>query len=83
MKMATTPGYMRKAIEKYNNKFDRFTVNFPKGYKDIIKNDIGMNCSAYINMLVSEDLRRRGLLPAAQDPKDSETETGPDGCPFD
>lgn len=61
-----TPEYTRKAIEKYNSKFDRFTVNIPKGYKEIIRSKIGMTCGAYINMLVVEDLTRRGLLNAAE-----------------
>lgn len=80
--MTTTPGYMRKAIEKYNSKFDRFTVNFPKGYKEIIKNDIGMNCSAYINMLVSKDLKRRGLLPGP-DTGAGDLDNDVSDCPFD
>lgn len=32
-----TPDYTRKAIDNYNKKFDRITVNFPKGTKERIK----------------------------------------------
>ena len=90
-----TPEYTRKAIEKYNSKFDRFTVNIPKGYKEIIRNKIGMTCGAYINMLVMEDLQRRGLIDAAEDiqeapqraaetpPEDDAPQLPPDlTCPF-
>ena len=72
-----TPDYTRKAIDKYNNKFDRMTVNLQKGYKQLINNNIGLSCNAYINMLVKEDLTRRGLLPNDQGPRENT-----DKCPF-
>ena len=59
----STPEYTRKAIDKYNAKFDRFTLNIPKGYKDIIKNKIGLSCSAYINELIELDFEKRGIRP--------------------
>lgn len=31
--MAKTPEYTKKAIQNYNNKFDRIAVNLPKGTK--------------------------------------------------
>ena len=39
--MATTPEYTKKAINKYNAKFDRFAVNLPKVTKKRIKNITG------------------------------------------
>lgn len=56
-----TPDYTRKAIDKYNSKFDRFTVNLPKGYKEIIKEKIGLSCSAYINELIEQDFKKRKI----------------------
>ena len=32
-----TASYTRAAIDRYNAKFDRITVNFPKGTKERIK----------------------------------------------
>lgn len=57
-----TPDYTRKAIDKYNQKFDRVTANIPKGYKKIIADNIGLSFGQYINMLILEDFSRRGLL---------------------
>lgn len=54
--MAKTPEYTKKAIQNYNNKFDRVAVNLPKGTKDKIKELTGKSCNAYISELVINDL---------------------------
>lgn len=54
--MAKTPEYTKKAIQNYNNKFDRVAVNLPKGTKDKIKELTGKSCNAYISELVIKDL---------------------------
>ena len=54
--MAKVPEYTRRAIEKYNKKFDHATLNLPKGTKDKIKSLTGMSCNAYISQLVIRDL---------------------------
>ena len=54
--MAKTPEYTKKAIQNYNNKFDRVAVNLPKGTKDKIKELTGKSCNAYISELVKNDL---------------------------
>ena len=54
--MAKTPEYTKKAIQNYNNKFDRVAVNLPKGTKDRIKELTGKSCNAYISELVIKDL---------------------------
>lgn len=60
-----TPNYTRKAIDKYNAKFFRATVTFPKEYKDILTaENTELSVSAYVNQLVHADLIKRGLLPA-------------------
>lgn len=57
-----TPEYIRKAVKKYNDKFDKIMVRLPAGYADIIREQIGISGNAYINKLVYDDLNRRGLL---------------------
>lgn len=54
--MAKTPEYTKKAIQNYNNKFDRIAVNLPKGTKERIKELTGKSCNAYISELVTKDL---------------------------
>lgn len=57
-----TPEYIRKAIKRYNDKFDKIMVRLPAGYADIIRKNTGLSCNAYINRLVSDDLMERGFL---------------------
>ena len=54
--MAKTPEYTKKAIQNYNNKFDRIAVNLPKGTKNRIKVLTGKSCNAYFSELVVKDL---------------------------
>lgn len=54
--VAKTPEYTKRAIQNYNNKFDRIAVNLPKGTKDKIKELTGKSCNAYISELVIKDL---------------------------
>lgn len=56
--MSKTPEYTKRAINNYNNKFDRIAVNLPKGTKDRIKELTGKSCNAYISELVISDLAR-------------------------
>ena len=56
--MSKTPEYTKRAINNYNNKFDRIAVNLPKGTKDRIKELTGKSCNAYISDLVIADLER-------------------------
>ena len=57
-KKNVTPEYTKKAIRKYNDKFDRVAVNLPKGTKNKIKELTGLSCNRYINDLVLEDIKR-------------------------
>ena len=50
--MGVTPEYTKKAINKYNSKFDRIAVNLPIGTKERIKELTGKSCNAYISDLV-------------------------------
>lgn len=54
--VSKTPEYTKKAIQNYNNKFDRVAVNLPKGTKERIKELTGKSCNAYISELVIKDL---------------------------
>ena len=56
--MGSTPEYTKKAINKYNAKFDRVAANLPKGTKDRISKLTGKSCNAYIVELVLLDLER-------------------------
>lgn len=58
--MGKTPEYTKKAIQNYNNKFDRVAVNLPKGTKERIKELTGKSCNAYISDLVIKDLDNMG-----------------------
>lgn len=60
--MSKTPDYMRKAINKYNDKFDRVTVRLDKGTRGVIENipDV-TSINDYIRGLVYTDLSGRGL----------------------
>lgn len=54
--MGVTPEYTKKAINKYNSKFDRIAVNLPIGTKERIKELTGKSCNAYISELVLAEL---------------------------
>lgn len=54
--MGATPEYTKRAINKYNDKFDRIAVNLPKGTKERIYKLTGESCNAYISKLVIETL---------------------------
>lgn len=56
--MGVTPEYTKKAINKYNSKFDRIAVNLQIGTKERIKELTGKSCNAYISDLVLADLER-------------------------
>lgn len=56
--MGVTPEYTKKAINKYNSKFDRIAVNLPIGTKERIKELTGKSCNAYISELVLAELER-------------------------
>ena len=56
--MGVTPEYTKKAINKYNSKFDRIAVNLPIGTKERIKDLTGKSCNAYISDLVLSELER-------------------------
>ena len=57
--MATkTPDYTRRAINNYNSKFDRITVNFPKGTKERIKTTTGETAGGFAIKCVLVELDR-------------------------
>lgn len=58
MAKSKTPEYTKRAIQKYNDKFDRIAVNLPKGTKDRIKELTGVSCNKFISELVIEELHR-------------------------
>lgn len=71
--MATkTPDYTRRAINNYNSKFDRITVNFPKGTKERIKTTTGESAGGFAIKCVLAELERleSGVAPGPTDHKE-------------
>lgn len=56
--MKKTPDYTRRAIDTYNSKFDRITVNFPKGTKERIKELTGQTAGGFAVNCVIEKLEQ-------------------------
>ena len=74
--MGNTPEYTKRAINKYNAKFDRIAVNMPKGTKEKIKELTGKSCNAFISALVLAELER---LEASTVPTGNDSSKE---CPF-
>lgn len=55
-----TPEYTRKAIAKYQSKFDRVNINLYKGLKDQIKAATGESVNACVIRLLLQELERLG-----------------------
>lgn len=61
--MNKTKDYVLRANKNYQDKFDRIAILAPDGTKENIKKaapDLSM--SQYINGLISEDLKKRGII---------------------
>lgn len=58
VKKMSVPEYTKRAIANYNNKFDRITVNLPKGTKERIKELTGQSGNGFISALVLDELER-------------------------
>ena len=54
-----TPDYTLRAIDKYNQKWDRVMVNLEKGSKEWIKQTTGKSCNAFFNDLFLEFKQRQ------------------------
>ena len=54
------PEYTRKAIAKYQSKFDRVNINLPKGLKDQIKASTGDSINGLVVRLLMEVLEKNG-----------------------
>ena len=65
-----TPEYTRKAIARYNAKFDRIMVSLPAGSKELIRKQTGKSCNAFFVDLFQKWLAENGLTIEAE----SETE---------
>lgn len=60
--MGKVPEYTKRAVKKYDSKFDKVLVRLPYGTAEIIRSEIGISCNAYINQLVMKDLKKRKLV---------------------
>ncbi len=61
--MNKTKDYILRAQKNYQDKFDRLVILTPAGTKENIKAaapDLSM--SQYINTLINEDLKKRGII---------------------
>lgn len=64
--MGKVPEYSLRAINKYNAKFDRLTVNLPIGTKERIQTLTGKSCNAYLSELALADLERLEKLSTVE-----------------
>lgn len=73
-----TPDYTRRAINNYNSKFDRITVNFPKGTKERIKTTTGESAGGFAIKCVLAELDRleSGVAPGLTNHKEIDTAAG-------
>lgn len=61
--MNKTKDYVLRANKNYQDKFDRITILAPAGTKENIKAAAGgVSASQYINNLINEDLKKRGII---------------------
>ena len=51
----------KKQNDHIRRNYDRVSVTLPKGSKQIIVDQIGESVNGYINSLVLEDFKRRGI----------------------
>ena len=65
--MAKTASYTLKAVNNYNAKFDRVTVNLEKGAKDIIRNKTGMTPAAWCKEVLTKELEKLSQSGADQE----------------
>jgi hypothetical protein len=60
--MNKTKDYILRAQKNYQDKFDRLVILTPDGTKEKIKQAApGLSMSQYINNLINEDLKKRGI----------------------
>ena len=60
--MNKTKDYVLRAQYNYQNKHDRIVILAPAGTKENIKAAAGgVSVNSYINGLISEDLKKRGI----------------------
>lgn len=69
--MGKTPEYTKSAVKKYNEKFDRITVNLEKGTRERIIAARAGNISEFVAQAVEDRLQKFGL-GLHKDPKSDE-----------
>ena len=61
--MNKTKDYILRAQKNYQDKFDRLVILTPAGTKENIKAAApGLSMSQYINNLIADDLKKRGII---------------------
>lgn len=55
-----TPEYTRKAVAKYQSKFDRVNINLPRGLKDQVKAATGESLNGLVVRLLMDELEKNG-----------------------
>lgn len=76
--MGKVPEYNRRAIDKYNSKFDRCMVNLPAGSKDKIKELTGDSVNKFLSRIATEELERLEALKDQEQPQRAKPQTTPD-----
>lgn len=59
--MGKTPEYTKSAVKKYNEKFDRITVNLEKGTRERIIAARAGNISEFVAQAIEDRLQKFGL----------------------
>ena len=55
-----TPDYIKKAVAKYQSKFDRININLPRGLGDQVRAATGESVSGCVIRLLMEELEKKG-----------------------
>lgn len=53
-----TPDYTRRAVDKYNSKFDRISANMPRGFRDRVAAVSDSSAAAFVVAAALEKLER-------------------------
>ncbi len=64
-----TSDAQKKAMKKYDTKFDTMTIRFPKGTIDILHDHGVESINAYVNKLIEADILKKKDEPNAESDK--------------
>ena len=62
-----TSDAQKKAMKKYDTKFDTMTIRFPKGTIDILHDNGVESINAYVNKLIEADILKKDASDGKSD----------------